>query len=107
MYIADETNAAICDSIGSHHSDATECFVQVLTVLLTEEVQKNTDLIGLEFESNSAPSGAVLFGGLLDRCTLSPIAEIYKLYGRIYFDAVTYLLNITNLQVDDLNSQVI
>ena len=107
VYIADETNAAICDSTGSHHSDATECFVQVLTVLLTEEVQKNTDLIGLEFQNNSAPSGAVLFGGLLDRCTLSPIAEIYKYYGRVYFHAITYLLNITNLQIRDLNSQVI
>ena len=81
VYVADETNAATCEGYGaisSRHSDATECFFQVLAVLLTEIVRNNGDLVAIEFENNAAPNGSLLFGGLLDRCTLSPIAEIHK-----------------------------
>ena len=79
MCVADETNAATCEGAnGSLHSDATECFIQVLAMLLTEKVRNDDDLIGVEFGNNFAPSGTLLFGGFLDRCTISPIAEINK-----------------------------
>ena len=45
-------------------------------MLLMEKVKNDHDLIGVKFENNSAPNGALLFGDLLDRCTISPIAEI-------------------------------
>ena len=84
VYVADESNAATCDGdgdISSRHSDATECFIQVLAVLLMESVHDNNNLISVEFSNNSAPSGGLLFGGLLDRCTPSQIAETKKATG--------------------------
>ena len=111
MYVADETNAATCEGYGaisSRHSDATECFFQVLAVLLTEKVRNNGDLVAIEFENNAAPNGSLLFGGLLDRCTLSPIAEIHKVdkSSREHFEisgaGITYLLHVSNIISDDV-----
>ena len=113
VYVADETNAATCEGASdSLHSDATECFIQVITVMLTEEVRNNADLVGVEFENNSASSGALLFGGLLDRCTISPIAEINKVpvnergHFEDYGPGIMYLISITNIDSDDLKSHV-
>ena len=114
VYIADETIGATCDHEGSTHlrySDATECFIQVLTVLLMENVRKSAlKLVAVEFENNIAQSGALIFGGLLDRCTVSPIAEVDK-YSRDHTElsksanyGITYILNITNITNDDLKS---
>ena len=109
VYVADETNAATCEGDGACHSDATECFFQVLAVLFTEHIRNNGDLVGIEFENNSAPSGALLFGGLLDRCTLSPIAEINKVNESSRKDfgistlGIIYLLHISNIKLDELN----
>ena len=109
MYVADETNAATCEGASdSLHSDATECFIQVITVMLTEDVRNDADLVGMEFENNSAPTSALLFGGLLDRCTISPIAEINKVTvyegGHLedYGPGIMYLISITNIDSDDL-----
>ena len=110
VYVADETNTATCDSsLESIHSDVTECFVQVLTLLLTEKVKSSINLIGLEFRNNSAASGAVLFGGLLDRCTLSPFAEVYRYmdYGRTYIGGIMYFMTITNINFTKSNLHMI
>ena len=113
VYVADETNAATCESdgaISSRHSDSTECFIQIVTVLLTEIVRNNGDLVAVEFENNLAPNGSLLFGGLLDRRTLSPIAEIHKVNesSREHFEisgpGITYLLHISNIMIDDVIS---
>ena len=104
VYVADDTNAATCEGpAGSLYSDATECFVQVLTVMLLDQVRNNSYLTGVEFENNSAPNGALLFGGLLDRCTLSLIAEIHKINESMWEDfeisgpGITYFLCIANI----------
>ena len=111
VYVADETNAATCEGAGgSLYSDATECFIQVITVMLSDNVRNNAHLVGVEFDNNSALSGALLFGGLLDRCTISPIAEINLYKGRNFEDygpGIMYLTRITNIDSDDLKSQVI
>ena len=100
IFVADKTIGATCEgSFGSLYSDATECFIQVLTVVLMEGISKNY-LVGVEFESNTASSGDVLFGGLLDRCTISPIAEVNKVYE--YSSGFTYILNITNIIAHDV-----
>ena len=107
VYVADETNAATCEGATSSHlnySDATECFIQVLTLLLLDQVQNKDDLVSIEFENNSAQSGAMLFGGLLDRCTVNPIAEIHKVNNNIIWEGfeklgpgITYFVSITNI----------
>ena len=61
--------------------------------------------MSVEFEDNSAPSGAMIFGGLLDRCTISPIAEINKYFG-LSVSGITYLSLISNIKLgtSDLKS---
>ena len=59
-------------------------------------------IVSVEFEDNSAPSGAMIFGGLLDRCTISPIAEVNK-FG-LSVSGIMYLSLISNIKLDDLKS---
>ena len=76
VYIADDTNSAMCAST-SHRglSALTECSIQVLA--LYNGKVKNILLKNVNFTGNRAyVIGPSLFGGLLDRCTISPFAEI-------------------------------
>ena len=114
IYVADETNAATCegDDDSFYSGSAAECFFQVVTVLLFEEIRNDHDLVSIEFEDNSASNGAMIFGGLLDRCTISPIAEINKANkSKEYFGfsahGITYLLLISNIKMDELKSHEI
>ena len=116
VYVADETNVATCEgkgATGSRHSDSTECFIQIVTVMLTELVRNNGDLVAVEFENNWAPNGPLLFGGLLDRCTLSPIAELHKVVesSREHFGisgpGIVYLLHISKIMLGDIKSHAI
>ena len=55
VYVADEIIDSTCEgSAGSFYSDATECFIQILTVLLMEKVQRSHNLVAVEFKNNSA-----------------------------------------------------
>ena len=98
MYVSDETNSA-CDV-------DTECFYQVFAVHDVRSV--NLNLLTTTFSDNYAHiSGADLFGGLLDRCTVSPYAEVNLKY--THFDqrflGVSYLLNTSNLDnIDTITS---
>ena len=80
MYVADDTNSAMCASVSYRvYSALTECFIQSLA--LHNEADADLILKNINFTENYAySSGQVLFGGLLDRCTVSPFAEIYKRY---------------------------
>ena len=83
VYVADNTNFAMCSSVpnklNSIISTSAECFFQLLLLnnvtLTVESVYNKSYLI---FENNVATvSGATLYGGLLDRCTVSPFANIF------------------------------
>ena len=76
VYVADETASATCESISYRiHSTATECFVQALSLSIDKIVVPYSYI---HFRKNLAHySGSILFGGLLDRCTLSPFAKAY------------------------------
>ena len=95
MYVADETNIETCavEGVGE------ECFLQIITIAETIDMKYNVTSIA--FENNTANvSGPVLYGGLLDRCILSPSAEI--LLTRPFndtapIDGVTFLLNTSGL----------
>ena len=80
VYIADDTNSATCASTDYRiHSTLTECFMQVLA--LHDELRTPMILDYVNFTDNYAHvSGSTLFGGLLDRCTVSPYAEVYNNY---------------------------
>ena len=74
LYIDDETISGTC-SASNLHSIVTECFF--LTSNMEKETSKKT--IITEFTNNHAlVRGSNLFGGLLDRCTQSPVNNIAK-----------------------------
>ena len=74
LFVADDTNSGTCASTSyKSYSAATECFIQALTLK-----DESTSYIYLFFENNSGRySGSTLYGGLLDRCTISPFSEVY------------------------------
>ena len=86
VYVADNTNSVLCTVTSSStkiHSMTNECFLQTLVIVIRaetdNEVTNNTlsaNLFNAQFSRNYAQSrGATLYGGLLDRCTLSPFVK--------------------------------
>ena len=73
FFVADGTNSGTCASKSyKSYSTASECFIQALSLN-----NENDFYIDLLFRNNRAKfTGSVLFGGLLDRCTLSPFSEV-------------------------------
>ena len=95
VYVADETNSGTCDSTSyGIHSTLTECSMQTLAI--HNEVS-DTLAISINFTDNHAHiSGSTLFGGLLDRCTVSPFAEVYNNRNRpAIINGITYLQNMS------------
>ena len=98
LYVADDTNSGAC-------SPDIECFIQTLALY-----QSSFDSISTEnilFSNNTASKHRHnLFGGLMDRCIPSPFAEVYKkqrIYS--YYSGVTYLGNISNIELYSISSQ--
>ena len=101
IYIDDETNFKTCTGEPDHK---TNCFLQVLSPQRTNNVIY--DIVSIEFTNNN---GSTLYGGLLDRCTLSPFAEILILYKHVeYIKApiygVSYATSISNLNAVNVSS---
>lgn len=67
----DESNAEICRSNFSPYEASNQCFLQTLF---------NTPFEGFRFVDNHAKiAGNLLFGGLLDRCTISQFSHVHEL----------------------------
>ena len=104
MYVADDTNPATCTRVlNKIHSTTTECFLQTLALRGKSTVK----LLNIKFVRNQANvSGDSLFGGLLDRCTVSPFGETYEehifhteyKYLASLSNGVAYLLLVSNIQ---------
>ena len=75
IYVDDDTNSGACASITK-----IECFFQVLAA--HGETDGDLKTQSMHFSQNHATtSGSTLYGGLVDRCAMSPFAEIhYKNY---------------------------
>ena len=92
IYVADDTNSGAC-------SPDNECFIQ--TLALSPQIVVNiffSENIASEQESN-------LFGGLLDRCVPSSFAEVYDTRTRLNYTGVTYLGNISNIELHSISSE--
>ena len=78
LYVSDETNSGTCASSSYKEALAiTECFIQ--SAALNSYANKGSDInvVNMKFGNNQAHiSGSILYGGLLDRCTVSPFAEV-------------------------------
>ena len=70
LYIEDQTNTGLCNS-----SSSTECFFQILALypeIIDNVVEQQNET--LNFSQNTATYGGdAIFGGLLDRCTVSQL----------------------------------
>ena len=110
VYVADDTNAVTCASTSYQtHYTSTECFMQ--TLVLHGTVSSHVNLVNTNFTENYAEiSGSMLYGGLLDRCTVSPSAEVYIKYNDYYgaqpgaMSGAEYITSITNIDVMSVNS---
>jgi hypothetical protein len=87
IYVADETNFGTCSSTSfTENQIITECFLQSLALHYynkTDPERKSSvykvNIKSTEFKDNFATlAGQSLHGGLLDRCTVTFKAEIYK-----------------------------
>ena len=81
-----------------------ECFIQTLALYSSSSHNLNT--VNTYFFNNVARvSGSALYGGLLDRCTVNPSAEIFHKNENItLLDGVTYIQNVTNINLSSIAS---
>ena len=97
IYVIDETYFDVC-SMNTYTNN--ECFLQVLT--LGKTMDNHYNLITLYFANNNhsqVGESSVIYGGLLDRCTVNSFAEIRtkNMPKILNIDGVTYLNVISNL----------
>ena len=80
VYVHDYTNLGTCASSSYNtYSASTECFIQ--TLMTINGKRKYIDERHYQFVGNYATkSGSSLYGGLLDRCTVSPITDLLFTY---------------------------
>ena len=110
VYVTDDTNSVTCASTSYRTQyTSTECFMQ--TLVLHGTVSSNINLVNTNFAENCAEiSGSTLYGGLLDRCTVSPSAEVYINYNDYYgaqpaaMSGSEYITSITNINTTSINS---
>ena len=90
IHVDDDTNSGTCAS-----STETECFFQVLALYSGGGALR---IQSMHFSQNNANvSGSTLYGGLLDRCAVSPFAEVHKKYTRAFKDrdgGIAYFKNV-------------
>lgn len=101
IYVDDDFNSAACNRpYNITHSDASECFFQVLT-FATKSVNKSMQLQTIYLEKNRAQTnlnGHVLHGGLLDRCTISPSAQVQRYRHKNFSSGIQYFYSVTSIE---------
>ena len=93
VYVADDTNNC---------ASWMECFFQAVAVHIFQIKRVEESII---FSENGAvEQGANLYGGLLDRCIPSSSAVVTKTRETTHYNGVTYLGNISNIELDSIAS---
>ena len=111
VYVDDDTNSGTCYATPFSYKTtiSSECFLQGLSLYKNYNSPANIPNVhNIYFTNNSASvAGDVLYGGLLDRCGVSPFAEIFLKYPKSTpssVSAISYIVNITDLEIQDFNS---
>ena len=123
VYVADNTNSVTCMALSNGlQSASTECFLQTLVIVIAVQQESNArnanisvpvaSLTNTLFERNRAYThGSTLYGGLLDRCILSPFIKrgsspFYSDISdnKITHDGVTYFRSTTTITDDNPTS---
>jgi predicted outer membrane repeat protein len=106
IYISDGTNFGTCASESYQiYSTRTECFLQVLS-LQNQFFGHNNPGNMLFIDNHAYISGSDLFGGLLDRCTISPLADkTSNLKQPLIIDGASYFFDVSSIeQFDTISS---
>ena len=101
------SNDGICSL--SNKSTANECFIQILAMYSSVPTDFDSRYQNIDFVNNTANySGNSLFGGLLDRCSVSQFAETNVdntiSNGTIVVKGYRYFQKISNIQDVDIGS---
>ena len=110
LYVADNTTSGTCGAMQSSMNTA-KCFYQVLASYNLDVTEVYVSFINIKntyFTNNSARiSGDTLYGGLLDRCTVSSFAEDLVAQGlgqENSIHGVTYFKKTLNLNTTEVSS---
>ena len=92
IYIDDESNSGSRVSNPFEiKSPKSECFMNVVSTQTIVTTRTNFSLSNVLFDGNSATvSGPTLFGGLLDRCIVSPFNEVDRTIDQTTNELLTY-----------------
>ena len=92
IYVDDESNSGSCVSNPFEiKAPKSECFMSVVSTQTIVTARTNFSLSNVLFDKNTASvSGSTLFGGLLDRCIVSPFNEVDRTINRITNELLTY-----------------
>ena len=92
IYVDDATNSGSCESNPYEvKSPKSECFISVVSTQTIVTTNTNFSLNNIRFDLNTATvSGATLFGGLLDRCIVSPFNEVDRTINRATNEILAY-----------------
>ena len=110
LFVADNTTSGTCGAMQSSMNTA-KCFYQVLASYNLDVLEVFDSFINIKntyFTNNSARiSGDTLYGGLLDRCTVSSFAEVLvaqELGQEDSIHGVTYFKKTLNLNTTEISS---
>ena len=101
LYIEDQTNFEQCNSTRMSATSSSECFFQTLA-LFPEQLQYVVEVqnYALNFTQNHARStGDAIFGGLLDRCTISRLNPSRSQGAGA--QGLAFLSNVSNIDATD------
>ena len=112
VYVDDDTNSGTCYATPFSYKTtiSSECFIQGISLYHYYYyfcLDEDANVLNIYFANNSATvAGDVLYGGLLDRCGVSPFAEIfmYTYSTPSSVSAISYIVSITDLEIQDFNS---
>ena len=96
IYVNDESYVETCITLkATVYRGGANCFVQVTSL---KEITDFRKYVSLVFTHNFARiNGSVLFGGLLDRCTLTNAAKYSTGLNLQHVDGVSYFRNISTI----------
>ena len=95
----DDVGSNFCSSLSSVSTFHDECFIQTIAAYksASDWDTSTANFANIYFDDNIASDGgAVLYGGLLDRCTLDKFAEI-KQFEQHNISALSYFKNISRI----------
>ena len=80
IYVADNTTAGElqCQGTKKDASITPECFIQTIRLYRLIDRYKKKNIVNTLLLNNTAEKGAALYGGLLDRCSVSTLAEAHN-----------------------------